>query len=122
MNRSVIRRSAILLGLCGGLLAATAITPMAQAGNVAWGVSVGGPGFSVTAGQPGFVRAPVRPFVRPWVRPAFWAAPRAVVVTSPWLIAPAPVVLAPRRVVLAPRPVFYVNRPFAPSPFGRASY
>lgn len=122
MNRSFFRRSVTSACLCGGLLAAVAFTPVAHAGNVAWGVSVGGPGFSVVAGQPAFVQAPFRPIVRPWVRPAFWAAPRAVVVTSPWMVAPAPVVLAPRRVVVAPLPVFFVNRPFAPSPFGRASY
>ncbi len=49
------------------LLCRSGFVPTAQAGNVAWSVSVGGPGFAVSAGQPGFYggyyRAPY--YVRP---------------------------------------------------------
>lgn len=94
----------------GALLAASAaLAPLAHAGNVAWGVSVGGPGFAVTAGQPGWYGGRVgfgpawRPFApvvyRPWLRPA--------PVGAPWVFAPPAVTpwIAPRRVVVVRQPV-----------------
>jgi hypothetical protein len=112
------RRNLTTMALCGTLLAtAAAFVPTANAGNVAWGVSVGGPGFTVVAGQPGWSGGrvwfgpPVRSFAsvvyRPWLRPAPIFAPIA--------IAPAPVFVpwvAPRRVVIVRQPVRFV----APAP------
>ena len=71
------RRTLSTLAVCGALLAAAAFVPTAQAGNVAWSVSVGGPGFAVSAGQPGFYggyyRAPyLRPIAHPYYRPLVW--------------------------------------------------
>ena len=103
------RRTICAVALCGGLLPA-AFVPAAEAGNVAWGVSVGGPGFTVVAGQPGWnggrawFGPPVRPFApvvyRPWLRPLPFVAPIA--------FAPAPVFvpwIAPRRVIVVRQPV-----------------
>jgi hypothetical protein len=112
------RRTATAIALGSTLLAATAsFVPTVQAGNVAWGVSVGGPGFSVVAGQAGWSggRAwfgpPVRPFApvlyRPWLRPVPIVAPIAFV--------PAPVVVpwvAPRRVMVVRQPVRFVAPAF----------
>jgi len=60
-----------LSALAIALVAATAaFVPTAQAGNVGWSVSVGGPGFAVAAGQPGYYgghgyyRAPYHPYAR----------------------------------------------------------
>ena len=102
------RRNLTLVALCGTLSAA--FVPAAQAGNVAWGVSVGGPGFTVVAGQPGWnggrawFGPPVSPFApvvyRPWLRPLPFVAPIA--------FAPAPVFvpwIAPRRVIVVRQPV-----------------
>ena len=88
----------------------------AHADRVAWSVTIGGPGFAVSAGQPwsGYVAAPVvRPVVTPW-------AP---------IVAPAPVVLAPPVFVGPPvvpvvrpvrwrhaRPVVVVPPAFVPAP------
>jgi hypothetical protein len=117
------RRAASVIALCSTLLAAAAIiVPTAQAGNVAWGVSVGGPGFSVVAGQPGWSggRAwfgpPLRPFApvvyRPWLRPVPIVAPISF---APIGFAPAPVVVpwvAPRRVIVVRQPVRFAAPAF----------
>jgi hypothetical protein len=108
------RRKLTAIALCSTLSAvAAAFVPTAHAGNVAWGVAVGGPGFAVVAGQPGWSGGqvwfgpPMRPFApvvyRPWLRPAPVFAPIA--------IAPAPVFVpwvAPRRVVVVRQPVRFV--------------
>ena len=105
------RRTLIRFAVCSTLLAAAAaFVPAAFAGNVAWGVSVGGPGFTVVAGQPGWnggrawFGPPVSPFApvvyRPWLRPLPFVAPIA--------FAPAPVFvpwIAPRRVIVVRQPV-----------------
>jgi len=105
------RHTLTAIALCSTLLAASAaFVPTVQAGNVAWSVAVGGPGFTVVAGQPGWSggRAwfgpPLRPFApvvyRPWLHPAPMFAPIA--------FAPAPVVVpwvAPRRVIVVRQPV-----------------
>jgi hypothetical protein len=84
------RRIATAVALCSTLCAATAaLVPTAHAGNVAWGVSVGGPGFSVSAGQPGYYggrghyRAPYLPIARPYYRPRFPAAYRPQIYAPP---------------------------------------
>jgi len=126
MNRHIIPAMA----LCGTLLAAaSAFVPTAQAGNVSWGVSVGGPGFSVSAGQPGYYggrgyyRAPYFHGVVPAARPYFRASYRAAFVAPPPVafpyVVPAPIAYAPRPVFLAPRPAYYARQTAA---FGSASY
>ncbi len=113
MMKSILhRRTVSTLALCGAVLAAASFVPLAHASDVAWGVSVGGPGFNVSAGQPGFyggrgfVAAPFRPYARPYFRPVIrgrWLV--AAPVLFPY-VAPVPVVFAPRRVVVSPRRVF----------------
>ncbi len=75
------RRIAMSTALCATVLAASAfVVPTAHAGNVAWGVSIGAPGFSVAVGQPayyggrGYYRAPFVPVARPYWRPYYRAA------------------------------------------------
>ena len=57
----MIRTRILALPAATALIGAAALFPSAASagGNVAWSVSVGGPGFAVTAGEPGFVGAPV---------------------------------------------------------------
>jgi hypothetical protein len=115
------RRTIFAVALCGGLLPA-AFAPAAEADNVVWGVSVGGPAFSVAAGQPtfsgarGFYRAPLLPLARPHFRPVY----RAVVVAplpAPFpLVVPAPVLFAPRPLFLARRPVALRSAGYWPAP------
>ncbi len=124
----MIRNS--ILALAGTtLLGAAALSPsVASAGsNVAWSVSVGGPGFAVTAGEPGYFGAPYRPYYRPHFRPH----PRPVVIAPPvayrpWygpavgpvsyrVYAPQPVVYGPAPVVVAPQPYVVAPRPYAVS-------
>ncbi len=117
------RRLPVLAGVAALACAAAFASLPARADRVAWSVTIGGPGFAVSAGQPwgGFVAAPaVRPVVAPW-------AP----VAGPWtpVVAPAPVVLAPPMLVAAPvvpvvrpvrwrhaRPVIVVPPAFVPAP------
>ncbi|MFO1324952.1 MAG: hypothetical protein U1F15_12935 [Burkholderiales bacterium] len=97
----------------------------AAGGNVGWSVSIGGPGFAVSAGEPAYggpvAVAPWRPVPSPYYRPAFHPrpvfypprfarvyvpAPVRYYVPAPRYYAPAPVVVAPR-VVYAPQPWGY---------------
>jgi len=110
MNRRILSTVAV----CSALLAATAFVPTAHAGNVAWSVSVGGPGFAVSAGQPGYyggrgyygapyLRPIARPYYRPWYGAAVVVPPVAYVrprVIYPYY-APAPVAYAPRGMIYA---------------------
>ena len=120
------RHTLTAIAICSTLVAATAaFVPTAEAGNVAWGVSVGGPGFNVVAGQPGWSggRAwfgpPLRPFApfayRPWLRPVPRVAPISI---APIAFAPVPVVLpwvAPRRVIVVRQPVRFAAPAFVQS-------
>ncbi|MEO8752077.1 MAG: hypothetical protein ABI624_05305 [Casimicrobiaceae bacterium] len=136
MNRRIFST----LALCSATIVMASAAPAAFAGNVAWGVSVGGPGFSVAAGQPGYYGGrgyygtPYRPHFRPYVRPYLYPAFRGpVIVTAPVVYpygpvaypyyAPAPVVYAPRPVAYGPRAFVYANPFYATpvSPF-RSSY
>ncbi len=83
----------------------------AHADRVAWNVTIGGPGFAVSAGQPwggwgaGHI---VRPAVAPWgpfVAPAPFVAPRVVPVVRPvrWRHARPVVVAAP---LFVPAPAY----------------
>jgi hypothetical protein len=100
------RRTATIIALCSTLLAATAaFVPTVRAGTVAWGVSIGGPGFGVAVGQPGYYgghgyyRAPFVTVVRPYHRPnyryrSYYPTYRAPIVVPPVAYpyyAPAPV-------------------------------
>ncbi len=92
-------RSIALAAALGAVLAGSlAFAPAASANNVAWGVSIGGPGFAVSAGQPaywggyrGYGYGYHHGYYRPY-RPA--------------VVYPAPVYFAPRPVYVAPRPVY----------------
>ena len=79
---------------CAGAFASLPV----HADRVAWNVTIGGPGFAVSAGQPwgGFGPGPV---VHPVVRPVRWRHARPVVVTAPVFVR-APVVLRPAPVVV----------------------
>jgi hypothetical protein len=96
------RRTAVIASIAAVLVIGAAFAPSASASNVAWGVSVGGPGFVVSAGQPGYwhgYRGYGYGYYRPWHRPF-----------APIVYAPPPVVYpyayAPRPVYVAPRPVY----------------
>lgn len=140
MSRQLILAAALAATAAIGAV----LAPTAAAGNVAWSVSIGGPGFAVSAGQPGwgpgFVGATVAGCgfgcgglaVRPVAPAPVFAAPAMIAVPgSAWVVPPmvapravrvvrpTPVVVAPvvvRPVVRhhAPRPVF-VAAPAAPA-------
>ena len=89
----------------------------AHADRVAWNVTIGGPGFAVSAGQPwgGYVVAApvVRPVATPW---APIVAPAPVVVPRPvWVVPPVVPVARPVRWRHA-RTFVVVPRPFVPAP------
>ena len=109
MKRTRILTAAIGTTLIG---AAALFSSVASAGNnVGWSVSIGAPGFAVSAGQPAYGRgyygygAPYRPYYRPYYRPVVVAPP---VVYSPYY-APYPAYV-PYRPYYAPRVV--VARPW----------
>lgn len=97
----MIKRSKVLVAAVGAALvgAASLFSPAASAGgNVGWSVSIGGPGFAVSAGQPWY-GAPWRPYYRPYYsrpapvyRPYYrpYYPPRPVVYAPPVVVAPAP--------------------------------
>ena len=129
------RHTLTAITICSTLLGATTVlVETAQAGNVAWGVSVGVPGLQVSAGQPGYYggrgyygapyRPIVRPYYRPILRPYYPATFRAAVVVPPAYFAPppvafpyyppAPAIYAPRRIVYAPQPFAYGFSAYGP--------
>jgi len=99
------RRIALMTALTAALAVGGAYAPAASANNVAWSVSVGGPGFAVSAGQPywggyrGYGYGYRYGYYRPWYRPV------APVVYPYGYVAPAPVYAVPRPVYY-PAPVF----------------
>lgn len=126
--RTAIAAAALVAG-------AASFAPAAAAGNVAWNVTVGGPGFAVSAGQPwgwgggvwggGFRPGPAGCWNCGWRGP--WVAPVAPLpivapapVVAPWpVVVSQPVVVAPRRVWVAPRAVVPPRRvvyAYAPAP------
>jgi hypothetical protein len=98
----MIRRILLASALVGTLGAGLALAPAASASNVAWSVSIGGPGYAVGVGAPGYWGAPYRPAYRPYY-PAYYPY------YAPPVVYPA---YAPyyrpyyRPVVVAPRPVY----------------
>jgi hypothetical protein len=104
------RRLIIAAAVAATAAIGTVIAPAAAAGNVAWSVSIGGPGFAVAAGQPGwgpgFVGATVNGCgfncglaFRPVAPAPVFAAPRMIAAPA-WVVIPAPV----PRVVRVVRP------------------
>lgn len=123
MNRTRILTTAVGTMLVGATALCSSVA--AAGSNVAWSVSIGGPGFAVSAGQPVYGRAyyggPYRPYYRPYYRPVVAAAPvyrpwyAPVAVAAPYPVyAPAPVVYAPP-VVVARRP--YVRHVYPVRPY-----
>ena len=117
-----LRRSVLAVAIA---LGGAALSLPATARDVAWSVSVGGPGYAINAGQSGFGpgwRHGHHPVARPVViypagyRPVGY---RSVVVAPPVWVAPRPVYYAPRPVYYAPRPVYYAPQPvyYAPRPY-----
>ena len=110
-------RNAKFAVLATVLAGAAAIAPtVASASNVAWSVSVGGPGFAVSAGAPAYGPGYGPGYgYRPYYRPA------PVVYRSyvPAYVPPPVYVQRPRPVVYAPRPVYYAPPPvvIAPPPY-----
>lgn len=109
----MIRTRIFAAALGTALAGATAMLPATASagGNVAWSVSVGGPGFAVSAGQPAYYGGPYRPYYRPahygpYRGPYYRPAPVVYTPYYPRVIAPAPVVVAP--------PVVYTQPYFAP--------
>ena len=104
------RRIAFIATLAATLAGGAAFAPVASANNVGWSVSVGGPGFAVSAGQPywggyrgygygyghgyGYHRRPAYRPVAPVVYPYGYVAPR-------------PVYVVPRPVYYGPPAVSY---------------
>ena len=101
--------------LAGAVALGTAalFAPVASAGSdIAWSLSIGGPGYGVNVGQPafgGYYGAPYRPHFRPIVvaPPVYYRPPP--VVYRPVVVAPRPVYYAPAQVVYGPRG--YAGRP-----------
>ena len=62
MNMNRTRMLVAALGTAAVGAAAMFSTAASAGGNVAWSVSVGGPGFAVSAGQPRYYGAPYRPY------------------------------------------------------------
>jgi hypothetical protein len=97
------RRIAIVTAVASALAAATFFAPAASAGNVAWSVSIGGPGIAIAAAQPGYwggagyrgaygygYRPYYGGYYRPWYRPVV----RPPIVYAPPLAYAAPVVVS----------------------------
>lgn len=96
----MVNRFAVAGVAAAALVACAAFETPADAGNVAWGVTVGEPGFAVSAGQPGY---------------AAWGAPYyAPVVPVPYApaVAVVPPVVYPTR-TLAPSCVLIITRAMA---------
>ena len=109
MNRTKMLVAALGTAAVGA--AAMYSTAASAGGNVAWSVSIGGPGYAVTAGQPAYYGAPYRPYYRPYYRPA-------PVVYRPYYrpyYAPRPVVVAPP--VVYTQPYSYYPAPVVPVPY-----
>lgn len=104
----MIRLSRILTTAALGCTAFVALP--AHADSVAWGVSIGGPGYALSAGSPwagpGFAPSP-------WIGPRYAPAP-VVFAPSPWVgprFAPAPVYYGPPAVRRGPPHRVVVVRP-----------
>jgi hypothetical protein len=103
----MIRRTVLVAALAGAALAATAFAPAASA-RTAWSVSIGAPGFYVSAGEP-YVRAPYRTHWRHHHYRDYYAPPVVYAPRHRHYYAPPRVVYRPAYV--AP-PVVY--RPYYP--------
>jgi hypothetical protein len=111
---TMFRRIATATAAAGALVAGLVLAPAATAGNVAWSVAIGGPGFGVSVGAPGYWGGYGHGYhggyYRPWVRaaiPAPYYAP---------YYAPAPVAYAYAVPVPYAAPVYYPRRVVVPAP------
>jgi hypothetical protein len=95
------RRLLAATALGATLLAGAAFAPAASAGT-SWSVSIGGPGYYVSAaeGWPRHYYEPYRPYWRPYSRHRHYYGPP--VVYAPRYVYPAPVYAPPRVVYRAP--------------------
>lgn len=116
MSLRTSRRTALVATLAALFAGSLAFVPAASASNVAWSVSVGGPGYVVSAGQPGYwggyrgygvgygypyYRPHYRPYYRP-VAPVVYSAP-----VLPYAYAAPSAYIAPRPVYVQPPAAFY---------------
>ena len=106
MNRTKMLVAALGTAAVGA--AALFSTAASAGGNVAWSVSVGGPGFAVSAGQP-YYGAPYRPHYKPYYKPYYRPAP---VVYRPYYRP----YYAPRSAYVAPPVVYTQPYPYYPTP------
>ncbi len=90
------RRIALIAALAATLAGGAAFAPSASANNVSWSVSVGGPGFAVSAGQPywGGYRGSGYGYGHGYHHRS-WYRPVAPVVYPYRYVAPAPVYYGP---------------------------
>ncbi len=97
----MLRKILLATALVGALGAGLAVAPAASAGNVGWSVSIGGPGYAVSAGAPywGPYYRPYYPAYSPYYVPPVYAAPVVYAPYRPYYYAP--------RVVVASRPVYH---------------
>ena len=95
----MVKRFAIAGLAAAAFVAAAAVATPAVAGNVAWGVTVGGPGFAVSAGQPAYGG---------WSGGYYGPAPYASVAVAPPVVYPY---AAPYVGVVA-RPYYARYRPY----------
>ena len=100
----MIRRTLLATVLAASAAALAAFAPAASA-HTAWSVTIGAPGFAISAGEPYYYGAPYRPY---WRHHYYRYAP-PVVYTPP--VYPAPYYAPPRVVYrpayVAPRPYYY---------------
>jgi hypothetical protein len=100
----MIRRTLLATALAAATAAAVTFAPAASAGT-AWNVTIGAPGFVVSAGEP-YAVAPYRPYWNHHHRHYYrYYAP-------PVAYAPAPVYVPPR----------VIYRPYVPAPVYRPYY
>ncbi len=113
MNRLLARTT-----LAGAAFAAALAAVPAAASDVAWSVSIGGPGYALNVGAPmawGYAppyrNGPYRPNYRPGYRPL------PVPVYAPPVVYPAPPVALPYPIVYAPAPRVVVPAPYFVAPY-----
>jgi hypothetical protein len=100
---SMIRRTLLATTLAAIAAAAAAFAPVASA-RTAWSVSIGAPGFAVSAGEPYAYAPAYRPYWRHHHYYRYYA--------PPVVYAPAPVYMPPRVVYHAPYVPAPVYRPY----------
>jgi hypothetical protein len=110
----MVKRFAFAGFAAAAVVAAATLATPASAGNIAWGVTLGGPGFAVIAGQPGY-GGWGGPYYRPVVPIPFAAVTVGAPVAYPY---PAPYVAAVAQRYFYPRfrPYVYSRGWHGPGP------